>query len=83
MVLTFTLGAGIELADREETRALLIAALGCNTAWGIIDAALYLMSRLSERGRIHRLVKADPGGAGRASTRGRSSRASSTSDCLR
>jgi hypothetical protein len=58
MVLTFTLGAGIELAgDREATRELLIAALGCNAAWGVIDAALYLMSRLSERGRVYRLVK--------------------------
>jgi len=57
MVLTFTLGAGIELSDREETRSLLIAALGCNTAWGIIDAALYLIGRLSERGRLHRLVR--------------------------
>jgi hypothetical protein len=58
MVLTFTLGAGVELAgDREATRELLIAALGCNTAWGIIDAALYLMGRLSERGRIHRIVR--------------------------
>ena len=57
MVLTFTLGAGIELGDRGETRELLIAALGCNTAWGIIDAALYLMARLSERGRVHRLVR--------------------------
>lgn len=58
MVLTFTLGAGIELAgDRDATRELLIAALGCNTAWGVIDAALYLMSRLSERGRVYRLVK--------------------------
>jgi hypothetical protein len=58
MVLSFTLGAGIELAgDRDATRELLIAALGCNTAWGVIDAALYLMSRLSERGRVYRLVK--------------------------
>jgi hypothetical protein len=57
MVLTFTLGAGIELADREETRSLLIAALGCNAAWGIIDAALFLIGRLSERGRLHRLVR--------------------------
>ena len=58
MVLTFTLGAGIELqGDRQGTRELLIAALGCNAAWGIIDAALYLMSRLSERGRLHRLVR--------------------------
>lgn len=64
MVLTFTLGAGIELGDREETRELLIAALGCNMAWGIIDAALYLMARLSERGRMHRLlssIQAAPG----------------------
>ena len=58
MVLSFTLGAGIELAgDREETRSLLIAALGCNAAWGIIDAALYLMAQLSERGRLHRLAR--------------------------
>ena len=57
MVLTFTLGAGIELGEREETRELLIAALGCNAAWVIIDAALYLIARLSERGRLHRLVK--------------------------
>jgi hypothetical protein len=57
MVLTFTLGAGIELGGREEARELLIAVLGCNTAWGIIDAALYLMGRLSERGRLHRLAR--------------------------
>jgi hypothetical protein len=58
MVLTFTLGAGIGLGDREETRELLLAVLGCNAAWGIIDAALYLVARLSERGRLHRLVRA-------------------------
>jgi len=62
MVLTFTLGAGIELAgDRDATSELLVAALGCNAAWGIIDGALYLMARLSERGRLHRLVKAIQG----------------------
>jgi len=66
MVLTFTLGAGIELkGDRDATRELLIAALGCNTAWGVIDAALYVMSRLSERGRIYRLVKSIQAAANR------------------
>lgn len=64
MVLTFTLGAGFgSLGDGEGTRALLIATLGCNTAWGIIDAALHLAGRLSERGRILRLsrrVQASP-----------------------
>jgi hypothetical protein len=58
MVLTFTLGAGIELAgDRDATRELLIAALGCNTAWGIIDGALYVLNKRSERGRLHRLLQ--------------------------
>jgi len=57
MVLTFTLGAGIGLAgDRASTRSLLIAVLGCNTAWGIIDAMMFLLNRLSERGRIHRMA---------------------------
>jgi hypothetical protein len=59
MVLTFTLGAGVGLAgDRDATRELLLAALGCNAAWGLIDAALHLMGRLSERGRLYRLVRA-------------------------
>jgi VIT1/CCC1 family predicted Fe2+/Mn2+ transporter len=30
---------------------MLFAALGCNLAWGIIDAGMYLMARLGERGR--------------------------------
>jgi VIT1/CCC1 family predicted Fe2+/Mn2+ transporter len=30
---------------------MLIGAIGCNLAWGIIDAVLYLMGSLAERGR--------------------------------
>ncbi len=29
---------------------MLLGALGCNLAWGIIDAVFYLMARLSEQG---------------------------------
>lgn len=58
MVLTFTLGAAIELGEeRRGTRELLIAALGSNAAWGIIDAALHLIGRLSDRGRLLRLLR--------------------------
>jgi hypothetical protein len=58
MVLTFTLGAAVELGgERQGTRELLVAALGCNAAWGIIDAALHLIGRLSERGRLNRLLR--------------------------
>ena len=53
MVLTFTLAAWSRSAgDGDSSRALLLAALGCTSAWGIIDAALHLAGRLSERGRI-------------------------------
>jgi len=55
MVLTFTLGASV--AGGWE-RGLILAAVGCNVAWGIIDGALFLMSRLFERSRRGRLIRA-------------------------
>ena len=47
MTLTFTLGAGIIIEDEgaEGARDLLIALIGCNIAWGVIDAAMYLDDR--------------------------------------
>jgi len=51
MVLTFTGSLSVAEAGREDVRTMLIGALGCNLAWGIIDAALYLMASLAERGR--------------------------------
>src|ERR1700747_785640 len=51
MVLTFTCSFSVAGAGREEVRALLIGALGCNLAWGIIDAAFYLMGSFSLRGQ--------------------------------
>jgi VIT family len=57
MTLTFTLGAGIIIQDegREGARELLIAIIGCNIAWGIIDGALYVVGELFGRGRLRRL----------------------------
>jgi VIT1/CCC1 family predicted Fe2+/Mn2+ transporter len=51
MVLTFTGSISVAEANRESVRGILIAALGCNTAWGIIDAVLYLLGCLAEKGR--------------------------------
>jgi len=51
MVLTFTGSLSVAEADRAEVRTMLIGALGCNLAWGIIDAVLYLMGCLAEKGR--------------------------------
>ena len=53
MVMTFTLGARVLGADEPtDGRELMIAALGCNVAWGIIDAFLYLLGALHERRRL-------------------------------
>jgi hypothetical protein len=51
MVLTFTCSFSVADAGREEVRTMLLGALGCNLAWGIIDAVLYLMACFGERGR--------------------------------
>ena len=51
MALTFTSTLGVVTADDIRVRTLLVAALGCNLAWGIIDGGVYLMARLNERGR--------------------------------
>jgi len=50
MVLTFTQSMSVLGAGREEVREMLIGALGCNLAWGSIDACFYVMGVLSERG---------------------------------
>jgi VIT1/CCC1 family predicted Fe2+/Mn2+ transporter len=50
MVLTFTGSLSAAEAGREDVRVMLIGAIGCNIAWGIIDGVLYLMGALAERG---------------------------------
>ena len=50
MALTVTGATSVVTADRTEIQTMLIAALGCNVAWGIIDAGMYLMARLAEQG---------------------------------
>jgi hypothetical protein len=50
MALTVTGATSIVTADKFQIRTMLVAALGCNVAWAIIDAGMYLMARLAERG---------------------------------
>ena len=59
MVLTVTLSAGLTAMDNESgARQLLIAAIGCNLAWGIIDAVMYLMNCITVHSGKTRLVQA-------------------------
>lgn len=59
MVLTFTGSLSVWTAGRQDVREMLIGAVGCNLAWGVIDACFYLMGILAGRGRgiklLHRL----------------------------
>ena len=58
MVLTFTSSISIAESGQAETREVLVAALGCNVAWGIVDAAFYLMSSIIGRARGLRILQA-------------------------
>jgi len=59
MVLTVTLTAGLTVAEgREGVRQLLFAAIGCNVAWGIIDAVMYIMNCVTVRSGKMRLIRA-------------------------
>jgi VIT1/CCC1 family predicted Fe2+/Mn2+ transporter len=50
MVLAVTCSFSVSEADRNDVHKMLAAALGCNLAWGVIDAVFYCMARFSEQG---------------------------------
>jgi len=58
MVLTITGSLSVAEAGREDMRTMLIGALGCNLAWGLIDGVMYLMGCLSRQAESIRTVLA-------------------------
>jgi len=57
MVLSFTGTISVSTDAREDVRELLWAALGCNVAWGLVDAIMYLMDVALERGHAIKLFR--------------------------
>jgi len=57
-VLTFTGTLSVASAGRDEVRTMLVAAIGCNIAWGFVDGVMYVLRNLVVRGRQARLVRA-------------------------
>lgn len=51
MALGFTGTVSATSADHAEIHTMLSGALGCNLAWGIVDAVMYLLTELTHRGR--------------------------------
>jgi hypothetical protein len=60
MVLTVTLAASLTEKSSGEAGVsqLLVAAIGCNIAWGIIDGVMYVMNCMTVRSGKARLVRA-------------------------
>jgi VIT1/CCC1 family predicted Fe2+/Mn2+ transporter len=51
MAMTFIGAMNVATAGREEVRTVMIAALGCNVAWGLTDGVMYLVGIVTERTR--------------------------------
>jgi hypothetical protein len=57
MALTFVGAVSVTDAGRGEIRSMFAAALGCNLAWGLVDAVMYLVRTVTDRGRSLTLVR--------------------------
>jgi hypothetical protein len=63
MAMTFIGSLSVATAGREEVRTMMITALGCNLAWGLADAVMYLVRTVTERTRGRTLIARLRGGA--------------------
>jgi len=55
VVLSFT-GTVSVFTAKQEIKQLLWAALGCSAAWGIVDAIMFLMDTLTNRGHVRSMI---------------------------
>lgn len=68
MAMTFIGSLSVATAGREDARLMLVAAFGCNLAWGLADAVIYLLRTWTERTRSRTLLtrlEAAPSSQGR------------------
>jgi hypothetical protein len=71
MALTFVGAVSAAESGDEQIRTLFTTSLGCNLAWGLVDAVMYLIRTITERGPADH---ARPRGPGRARQRSRPTR---------
>lgn len=56
MALTFVGAMSVAESGRAQIRDMFVAALGCNLAWGLVDAIMYLVRAVTDRGRLLMLM---------------------------
>jgi VIT1/CCC1 family predicted Fe2+/Mn2+ transporter len=57
MAVTFVGSLSVATAGSEDVRAVTAAAFGCNLAWGLVDAVMYVVRTITERTRKRRLAQ--------------------------
>jgi VIT1/CCC1 family predicted Fe2+/Mn2+ transporter len=57
MAVTFVGSISVATAGSEDVRTATASALGCNLAWGLVDAVMYVVRNLTERTRRRRLAQ--------------------------
>ena len=57
MAMTFTGSLNAATAGREEIGTMLLTAIGCNIAWGLTDAVMYLVAAVVEKRRGATLLR--------------------------
>jgi VIT1/CCC1 family predicted Fe2+/Mn2+ transporter len=57
MVLTFTGTLSVTDSGRDDVRNMLVAAIGCNLAWGFVDGVMYVLRSLVTRARKATLMR--------------------------
>jgi VIT1/CCC1 family predicted Fe2+/Mn2+ transporter len=57
MAVTIVGSLSIATAGKDEVRTVMTAALGCNLAWGLVDALMYVVRTVTERTRNRALAR--------------------------
>ena len=57
MALTFVGAISVAESGDAQIREMFIAALGCNLAWGLVDAVMYLVRTVTDRGRSLTMIR--------------------------
>ena len=69
MAVTFVGAVSVATAGKQEVRTAIAAALGCNLAWGLVDAVMYVVRTMTGRTRnrtlASRVASVDPESARR------------------
>ncbi|MEY2867586.1 MAG: hypothetical protein RIQ43_1612, partial [Pseudomonadota bacterium] len=62
-LMTFTGTLSVATAGEQDIHTMMLAAIGCNLAWGLTDAVMYLITEITERERkisfLHKLHHAE------------------------